>query len=436
MTIPATESENIEFKLKARGLEREIVAFANQRGGEIYIGVDDRGKPCPLELSNALRSEIATAISNCEPRPEYTLTEREDGVILLEIPEGKEKPYRAPSGFYLRIGANSQKLSRDQVIKFFIDQNRIHFGKQIYKEIQPDQLGNFLNLDQVQWYRETSGLVTPLSNVKLLSNVNLLSETEKDSSPSRVQLSNAALLLFGRNTTQLFPQVRTIAWLMAGVHEILEQQIFEGNLLEQLDGASRYLQRTLKTRYEIKDIQRDENPEFPPWLIREVLLNALIHRDYFELGGETQIKIFPDFIEFSNPGNILYDYTPEEIIGKSLRRNPILAEVMQRIGYIERAGTGLLRVRDFLIKSNKSYELKEEGPFFVFRLWRTRESNLTPGQKELLAEVKTQPGLGTSELAKGIKRSERQTRVLLKELLNIGLITKRKIGRRVVYQLS
>ncbi|HEX3006697.1 MAG TPA: ATP-binding protein [Bacteroidales bacterium] len=107
-----------EFKQKvSASLTRELVAMANASGGRIFIGIDDSNKVKGVEFSNSVHSLIQDLANNCDPSVGISI-ETFENIIIVHVKEGANKPYSCSDGFYLRVGPNSQKLSRDEIIQF------------------------------------------------------------------------------------------------------------------------------------------------------------------------------------------------------------------------------------------------------------------------------------------------------------------------------
>lgn len=435
-SIPNIESGTVELKSKPAGLEREIVAFANAKGGTIVIGVDDHGNPAKFEITNRIRSQIVDAIENCQPRPDFHL-EEQDGVLLLHIEEGEKKPYRAPEGFFLRIGASSRKLNRDEIIKFFIDENRISFDSQVRSEVFNSLESELFSPSLFGVFRERSKLEAQTDDLSLLANLQLIHTEKNITYPT-----NALVLLFSRSASKVFPQARTIIWEMSNETSILDQRIITGDLFSQLSQSLALIEARLKRRYVIEKLTRDEITEFPSFVLRELLVNALIHRDYFERGAEIQIKIYPDRVEISNPGKLLYGVKTESLIGRSLRRNPILAEIFHRAGLVERAGTGLIRVQNLLQEQNLApIKLKEEGEFFIAILMRHTQLpeddkiKMNSRQSKTINLLKQKKYITSAEYASKYQLSDRLARKELAELVRAKLIERIREGREIKYRL-
>jgi len=111
----------VRYEIIKRG--KEIVAFANSDGGRIFLGMDDKGKIKGINITNKLKSQIQDIARNCDPSIKISLEEFEN-ILIINIEEGKDKPYKCSSGFYLRQGANLQKAYRKIKTKKFTKKNR------------------------------------------------------------------------------------------------------------------------------------------------------------------------------------------------------------------------------------------------------------------------------------------------------------------------
>ena len=128
------EGQFIEFKENFdKSLSKEIVAFANASGGIIYIGVSDKGEIKGIHVTNKLKSQIQDLARNCDPSIGILMSEIEN-VLAVEVLEGNNKPYSCNSGFFMRLGANSQKMRRDEILGLAIKSGKIRYDEQICTE--------------------------------------------------------------------------------------------------------------------------------------------------------------------------------------------------------------------------------------------------------------------------------------------------------------
>src|SRR3989338_6271118 len=144
--IKEGEGQKIEFKEGLSSLAPEMVAFANANGGRLYIGITDKGDVKPFSLTNRLKSQLQDTARHCDPPLQIKISGYNDGVIILEVPEGHDKPYRCKEGFFLRIGSTSQKLTRDEIIRLIHHAGKIRFDEMINEEfVYPH------DFDDIEW---------------------------------------------------------------------------------------------------------------------------------------------------------------------------------------------------------------------------------------------------------------------------------------------
>jgi ATP-dependent DNA helicase RecG len=126
---------------------------------------------------------------------------------------------------------------------------------------------------------------------------------------------------------------------------VIDRAIFTGSLMRQMDEVLLKLHAQVPVRYRLADQStRREMPAYPLRAIEEAVVNALIHRDYSEAGAEILVDQFDDRIEVTNPGSLLGNLTIDSLRGRSVRRNPLIAELFYRIGKGEKLGTGIGRM--------------------------------------------------------------------------------------------
>jgi ATP-dependent DNA helicase RecG len=148
------EGYKIEFKEGLSNLDKEIVAFANSSGGKILLGVTDEGKIKGVSITNELKSRIQDIANNCRPKIKL-LFESSNNILIINIREGEDKPYECSSGFYKRIGPNSQKMTRDDIIDFFKSEGKIRFDELIEpkfsypKDFDKNGFRRFLQLAEI-----------------------------------------------------------------------------------------------------------------------------------------------------------------------------------------------------------------------------------------------------------------------------------------------
>ena len=339
------EGQKTEFKAKISGLANELVAFANASGGSVFIGISDEGKLIGVDDSNRLRSQIQDIANGCDPRVPIRIISH-GNVLEVVVPEGTDKPYRCHEGFFLRIGPNSQQLTRDEIFRFAIRTDKVRFDEQFEEQVDAEK---FIDPGRIRAFLHKRGLPEKTRVDDLLINLGLAQKQQ-----NRLLLTRAALLFFSRDPQKIFPE----AFVTCALYEdatrtkILDRLDSKGTLEEQYESAVAFIRRNLRIGYRIEKAgPREEVTEIPEPVFREALLNALTHRDYFADTTHVYVHLHPDHIEIINPGGLPHGLTLAELGTRAVPRNRLIADIFYRMGYVERLGSGIYRMRVAMINS-------------------------------------------------------------------------------------
>jgi len=298
--VKTGEGYTIEFKESINSsIGKGICAFANSSGGKIIIGVEDKtSKVIGYKLTNSDRSKVQNIARNMNP-PFNIQIEQIKNLVIVYVPEGKNKPYTVNGHFYLRYGANSQQLNRDEIRELFQKENLISFERQANS-----------NFKQKDFSEEA------FSNFRKSSN-----------------LDSAGILFFSKNVKRYYPTAIVSCFLYSDKEqtEIIDSKEFTEDFMSNLNNAYKYLLSKLNTAIIIKDeLKHKTRLELPREALREAIINAMIHKDY-NINSPVQINISPDKVEITNPGRLLF---PKEELGeRSVLRNPILVDLMESKEY-------------------------------------------------------------------------------------------------------
>jgi ATP-dependent DNA helicase RecG len=337
------EGYKLEFKESFdKKIDKEMVAFANSSGGKIILGVADDNEIKGITLDNQLKSRIQDIARNCQPPIEISIDEYE-GAAIITVKEGKDKPYSCASGFYLRVGPNSQKLGRDEIGDFFQAQGKTRFDEMANLKFHyethfdPKKLDTFLHLANIS---------KVLDYPEILINLGV-AQKEGD----KIIFNNTGILFFSKNLNDIYFHTAVTCALYKGTGKIdvLDRRDFNEDIVSNIDGAINFLKRYIPVRYEMTgESRRKEIPEIPYQALREAVINAVTHRDYFEKGSNVMVEMFDDRIEISNYGGLVKGLKPEDFGKRSVQRNPNIANLLNRIEYIEKMGTGINKMREFM----------------------------------------------------------------------------------------
>ena len=378
--IEKGEGYRLEFKESfSSSISKEMCAFANSTGGRILLGVGDEGRITGLKITNRLISQIHDLARNLDPSLQID-SKKCGNVLVIDVPEGKEKPYGSNDGIYMRQGPNSQKLRISEMRDFFSDEGLHHFDKSPNKEF--DFKRDF-DKKAFKSFLEKAGISKVLKTNEVLRNLGLMKGN---------RIRNAGAILFCRNLFRLLHSSVTCI-LYAGKEKIkiLDKKTFDADLNSNLENAMLYLKKHLDAEYIIKSLRREEKLELPEDALREAILNAISHRDYSER-RDVVIEICPDRVEIANPGGLSKKMPISEFGKKSFPRNALLFDLLMRMGLVEKAGTGIRKMR----RSMREYGLKirfdagKAGFSAVFQRETVREKirkNSKENDKEIDKEI-------------------------------------------------
>jgi ATP-dependent DNA helicase RecG len=170
--VKSGEGYTVEFKENINSdLAKEMVAFANASGGRIFIGVNDKKEISGITVTNSLISQIQDVASNCDPSVTIDF-EQYDKILIIHVKEGVNKPYRCNKGFYIRNGANSQKMTTSEITAFIQTEGKVRFDEvlrddiDVNKVFDPKLLNRYLQLSQIT---KTLDDYSTLENLGVLS---------------------------------------------------------------------------------------------------------------------------------------------------------------------------------------------------------------------------------------------------------------------------
>lgn len=431
LVLEEGEGYTLEFKQNVNAdLSRELVAFANASGGRIFIGVDDNNRIVGCDFSNALFSKIETMAASCDPPVAIFIEKLLDWkIIVIHVPEGANRPHRCTKGFYLRNGASSQKMSTADITAFIQSEGKVRFDQQLRMDLDwestldQSRLEHFLSLANITQKSDTQNLLLNLGAGDIKNNQFYLNQT--------------GMLFFAGEPALRQPFVNVVCALFKGNTKayILDRKELTGNILENVEEALLFLKKHLQLRWEITrdSARRKEILELPEVALREAVINAVCHRDYFEQGAQVMVEIFDDRVEIHNPGG-LPKGLPEKDFGKrSVCRNPNIAALLLRCDYIEKMGTGIERIYDALKKENCPPVKIDYST--LFSLVFSRPSYITPqetqkprvkprekSREKILALLRKNPDITTVQLAEQTGLTPKGIEWQMRQLKKDGLI--------------
>lgn len=441
---PDREGRQIEFKRELSnfdGFLRTVVAFLNDIGGLVIIGVADESREV-LGLSERevesylerIPRAIGDAIEPNAPLAVRTRTIEDATVLEVEVFPGARKPFYVrsegiPRGVYVRVGSHTKRASDEQV------QDLVRAGRGIAFDSQPIAQVTLDDLDARllhELYRNAVPDVAMLRAEKLLA---LDPVTQRDFvtvagvvllHPNPHQVLPAAEVLFthfkGRSTDEIVRTIDISAPLTSVVYQILSH-------LEPV--------MIIKTE---RDGPRLQACEFriPPLAIREALLNALVHRRY-TAAAPVKVALFEDRVEIFSPGNFPGPMDLDELgSGVSYYRNPTVAHFARRLGLVERRGLGFANIlKSCRENGNPPPEIVEGSDFVKVTLYADREAveDALPPELRALEPLRRQKIPLTTANVKSLLHVCAGTALTrMKELVSRGLVVEEGKGRATRYR--
>lgn len=335
--IALGEDSTRQFKAdvkNAESLASEMAAFANTNGGTIFIGVADNGSAPGLSAQDVARVNqlISNGASQLVRSPLAVQTENvalENGriVIVLTVPKGIDKPYFDKNGvIWLKAGADKRRVnSKEELRRLFQFSNQFHADelptKAGFDKLDKLRFRDFLRDVYKQEYPNS-----PNDLIRLLQNMNLATDDGR--------LNLAGVLLFAEQPEWIVPQfvVKAIRYPGNNIHatDYLDTEDFSGPLPKLFEGALTFVMRNLHKVQAGRGVNAPGMPEIPEAVFEELLVNALVHRDYL-VSAPIRLFIFDDRIEIISPGHLPNNLTVENIrTGNSNIRNPILVSYVAR----------------------------------------------------------------------------------------------------------
>ena len=431
------EQQDIEFKSQwSDTILKTACAFANTDGGSIYIGIDDNGNPVELKNIKKLMEDIPNKIKNSIGIvPKVNLVEK-DGKQVIEINiESYKYPVSYKGAFYKRSGSTDTELSGTELTSFLLQKSGFVWDQ----TVEPSATLDDINLETLDHFRRLSQkrlsfISTEDDQELLLEKLNLLENGK---------LKRAAILLFGKNPRKYFITSYLQIGRFISESEVISSDIVEGNLFEQVEKALEILRiKYLQNRFYYEGIVRKEDLEIPEAALREGIINALIHRDYM-ISAQTQLRVYDNKIWLWNAGKLPEGITIEQLKKPhaSCLRNPLLADIFYKAGYIESWGRGTLNIIDYCASINlPEPEMSEEMNGFLLvihkhtgsseRIPETTQKlprNYPETTRKILEQIQKDPYITRKELVKIIGNiTEDGIKYHLRKLQKEGII--KRIG--------
>lgn len=373
------ENYYIEFKeeqVKSKDLGEEIVAFANSEGGTIIIGISDNKEIIGVsdikieeKIMNICRNNVIPNII-----PHFEIVEiASKKIVVLTIPKGLSKPYyTVDNKYYIRVGTTKRIASREELLRLFEGNGSLHFDispvpNTSIKDLNLDIIRDyFLKYNTFDLAEEDSKQVE-----RILINADILKPLNNET-----VCSVGGLLIFGKFPQNILPQNGVSFAHFKGndiSDELIDKKIIEGRIQDIAEAVMVSIKNNILVPSKINSLKREDLEVYPLIVLREAIVNCLVHRNYSIYGSKIRIFMFDDRIEFRSPGRLPNTVTIEKMkIGVSFARNPFLVKYMENMRYIDQLGRGIpMIIKNMISISNKEPKLSEIGEEFILTIYNS-----------------------------------------------------------------
>lgn len=328
-------------------LATNLAAMANTHGGTLIVGIV--GPAATLigvrDIENVIDRMIQAALSIepplIIPMPR-TIRINDRPLVVAHIPPGMPHVYSLDGRYLCRQGAENVPLNPRDLRRLLIERGEVSFETQIARGASMDDL----DWERARAYAAGLGSMNDASVETILLKRGCLAEQD-----GRLRPTNAGVLLFGKDPQMFIRGAEITAARFAGdtMGDTFTRQDITGTLPDQLRRAETFLVDNLRRGVQIgKTMARDESFEYPLEAARELVVNAVAHRDYSISGDNIRLFIFRDRMDVTSPGGLPGPVTIANIKDERFSRNPVIVQVLSDLGFIERFGYGVDRVYDLM----------------------------------------------------------------------------------------
>lgn len=433
------EKQNIEYKSSWHDKYLEwVCGFANAQGGEIYIGKEDSGKVTGVEGYKKLMEDIPNKIRNHMGISADVNLLQEDDKYYIEI---VVQPYSVPISlhgqYFYRSGSVKMELTGNSLNEFLLKRSGLTWDEVTEPRATFDDIDEKSFKAYLVMAKEKDRLpdVEGLTVEEIFSKLRLTKNGE---------LTRAAIILFGKDPRRFSTNAFVKIGYFKGDADLRFQDVEEGNIIVLLKSVLERLDHKYLTRsIEFKGMLRLEHSEYPIPALREMLLNALVHRKY--MGPFIQIRVYDDKITIWNDGRLPEEITLESLkhVHSSYPRNPLIADVCFKGGLIDSWGRGTVRIIETCKEAGlPEPELTERDGGFLVTLFKNNLSEeqlvrlgLNARQVKAVSYVKEKGRITNSDYQAINEISDRTSSRDLEDLVAKGVLKRVGDKKSAYYEI-
>jgi ATP-dependent DNA helicase RecG len=371
-------------------LAEYLVAFANTDGGTVIIGLDERGKTLQRVYAEELEGALKAAERLCRPAvvTGWEQLEGPDGTTYaITVPRSPELHSLADGRVLIRAGGENRPLGGEEIRQLAATKSAGDFEAEamagaVRADLDDGVIAEYLEKRQQRQRRALSQ--TP---DELLRQIGALDE--------RGLPTHSGILLFGKNPQHFIPQSGLVFVKFIGTEPRGEEGLagygrreeVSGPLARIIEGAWKIVWEEMNVGAVVKGLERQEISEYPPFAVREALVNSVCHRDYRLKGRRIELRMYTDRMEVISPGGLPGFITVDNIVEEHFSRNPRLVAGLFQWGYIEELGLGIDRMIEDMVQAGHPPPKFKAAPYaFTVTLYNARERKATPKWETVMNE--------------------------------------------------
>lgn len=434
------ESQNIEWKQSWQDeYLKWICGFANAQGGRIFIGKDNSGNVVEVKNAKKLLEDLPNKVRDqLGLMPDINLLHEGDKSYLEIVVEPSTVPISLRGSYYWRSGSVKQELKGLALTDFLLKKMGMTWDRAIEEQATLDDIDEAA----IERFKKDAAKAGRLPDLSGLSVKEVLKKLRM---LTRKGLTRAAVVMFGKDPGEFYPNLFVkIGRFGTSDVDLRFQEVCEGNLIQMLRDVMEQLEKKFLIKpIRFEGIQRIEELEYPVEALREMLLNALVHRSY--LGSMTQMKVYDNRLTLWNAGMLPEELTIEQLFEthESIPRNPLLAEVCYKAGYIDSWGRGVEKISKACKDAGMpAPQLSERSGGMLVELTRAvdgvgeiqakasgkRRESVGKTSGMILVACREKPSVTIPEMAELIGITERSVQRNIQKLQARGLL--RRLGGR------
>ncbi|MCE5319095.1 MAG: putative DNA binding domain-containing protein [Parachlamydia sp.] len=439
------ESQSLEFKSDIPQNEQILktaIGFCNGSGGRIVLGVAKDGTIIGLEEKKVIQTmewlEKSIYEAATPPIVPKVLSQRlgEKVILIVEVSGGMNKPYYRRSeglekGTYVRMGRSTIRASFEMIEELKWQSRGLSYDVMPLYQAKEEDLDQKKLLEFLK-KRRNKGKIS--LTTELLKSYKLICEEH-----SSIYPTVAGILLFGKNIKYWLSEAMIICTHFSGTsgREALAARDFQGDLFEQFNEAYAFIISRLNYAFTIRGPKRKEKLEIPEIAVRELLLNAIIHRNY-HIRAPTKIAIFDDRVEIFSPGSFPTPFQNLRL-GMTDVRNLAICNIFREADYIEKLGSGFLTVFESYEKAGLPEPEIINGENFVKCILPRRgfgAGKSLDDKQKILQLFLTADALSVSDVIQALRLPRSTASRHLVTLVREGKLVRRGIGKGTKYFLA